>query len=323
MCTADLLLRSREAAADTGGKTGNKNPAHRPKFARFLVHVELVGAYAGKLQTCTARKLRQGGFVPPNAAASRLWPYPTGKGRTLAITPSQLAVAAEALNRHPGLSATARRVGLELLNHVNRTTGTAWPSEARMAEALSLSARSIRRAKAELAALGLITWQRRGTSKAGRTNLYSLAWDALLSLAARIKAKVKDAATAARNRLRTIPAAAPPPTSNHSNGGPRTFVDRTKVAAYLSQGFKFSSGKGFWKAPDTPQGQHLTDQQLDGKAQARVYEALRQLGQAALAQFLARPDAAQLEAAAIKAERYSQGTALAFLAAQLRHEVTA
>lgn len=241
----------------------------------------------------------------------------------MAITPSQLAIAAEALNRHPDLSATARRVGLELLNHINRATGTAWPSEARMAEALSLSARSIRRAKAELAALGLITWQRRGTSKAGRTNLYRLAWEALLSLAARIKAKVRDAARAARNRLRTPPAAPPPPIPKPSNGGPRTFVDRPKLSAYLSQGLKFSNGKGFWKAPGTPQGQALTDQQLDGRAQARVYEALRQLGQAALAQFLARPDAAQLEAEAIKAERYSKGTALAFLAARLRHEVTA
>ena len=242
----------------------------------------------------------------------------------MAITPSQLAIAAEALNRHPGLSATARRVGLELLNHVNRATGTAWPSEARMATALGISERSIRRAKAELAALGLLTWQRRGTSKAGRTNLYRLAWEALLSLAARIKTKVKDAATAARNRLRKPPAtSSPPPISKPSNGGPRTFVERTKLSAYLSQGFKFSSGKGFWKAPGTHQGQALTDQQLDGRAQARVYEALRQLGQAALAQFLARPDAAQLEAAAIKAERYSQGTALAYLAAQLRHEVTA
>ena len=102
-----------------------------------------------------------------------------------------------ALNRHPDLSATARRVALELLNHINRATGTAWPSEARMAEALSITTRSIRRAKAELAALGLLTWQRRGTSKAGRTNVYRLALAALLSLATRIKAKVKAAATAA------------------------------------------------------------------------------------------------------------------------------
>ena len=249
--------------------------------------------------------------------------YPLGKGHELAITPKHIAVAAEALNRHPDLSATARRVALELLNHINRATGTAWPSEARMAEALSLNARSIRRAKAELAALGLLTWQRRGTSKAGRTNVYRLAWEALLNLATRIKAKVKAAASAARNRLRTPPAPPRPPNPKSSNGGPRTFVDRTKLSAYLSQGFKISSGKGFWPAPGTPQGQQLTNQQLDGRAQGRVYAALQQLGHAALAQFLARPDAAQLEAAAIKAERYNEGTALAYLAAQLRHEVTA
>lgn len=241
----------------------------------------------------------------------------------MAITPSQIAIAAEALNRHPDLSATARRVALELLGYADRETGLAWPSEARMATALGLTDRSVRRAKVELHALGLLTWVRRGTSRKGRTPLYRLAWDRLLSLAATIKAKVKAAASAARNRLRTPSAAPPPPIPKPSNGAARTFVDRTKLSAYLSQGFKISTGKGFWKAPGTPQGQHLTDQQLDAKAQARVYDALRQLGQTVLTQFIARPDAAQLEAAAIKAERYSQGSALAFLAAQLRHEVTA
>lgn len=241
----------------------------------------------------------------------------------MAITPQQIAIAAEALNRHPDLSATARRVALELLNNIQRDTGLAWPSEARMAAALDISARSIRRAKAELAALGLLSWQRRGTSWKGRTPVYALAWDKLLSLARTFKAKVKAAATAARNRLRKAPAAHRPPVSKAPNNGPQTSVERTNVAAYLTQCFNFSSGKGFWKAPGTPQGQALTDKQLNSGAQERVYAALRQLGQDALGQFLARPDAAQLEAAAIKAERYSKGTALAFLAAQLRHEVTA
>jgi hypothetical protein len=241
----------------------------------------------------------------------------------LAITPQQIAIAAEALNRHPDLSATARRVGIELLNHADRTTGTAWPSEARMAEALGLTDRSIRRAKAELAALGLLTWQRRGTSKAGRTNLYTLAWDALLSLAARIKAQLKAAASAARKRLGTPSTAPPPPVHKPSKNAARTFVDRTKASAYLTQLRFMVGGKVAGTAPAKPQGQILTDQQLDGRAQARVYDALRQLGQAALTQFLARPDAAQLEAAAIKAERYNKGSALTFLADRLRHEVTA
>lgn len=241
----------------------------------------------------------------------------------MAITSQQIAIAAEALNRLPDLSAIARRVGIELLNHADRETGEAWPSEARLATALGITDRSIRRAKAELAALGLLTWQRRGTSKQGRTNLYRLAWERLLSLAATIKARVQAAAKAARNRFKPRPTASPPPVHKPSKTGPQTFVDRTKVSAYLTQCFKFSGGKGGWKAPGVPQGQHLTDQQLDAKAQARVYEALNRLGQTIMAQFLARPDAAQLEAAAIKVERYSPGTGLTFLADRLRHEVTA
>jgi Helix-turn-helix domain len=241
----------------------------------------------------------------------------------VAISPTQIATAAEAINRHPELSGTARRVALELLNHADRTTGKAWPSEARLATALGVTDRSIRRAKVELAEHGLLTWQRRGTSKAGRTNLYALAWDVLLSLAASIKAKVKAAAIAARKRLR-VPSGVPQaPVHKPSNGASHPFVDRTKASAYLTQ-FRFMvGGKVAGTPPTKPQGQVLTDQQLDGRAQARVYDALRQLGQAALAQFLARPDAADLEAAAIKAERYNKGSALAFLAERLRHEVTA
>lgn len=241
----------------------------------------------------------------------------------MAISPTQIAIAAEAINRHPALSGTARRVALELLNHADRTTGKAWPSEARLATALGVSDRSIRRAKVELAAHGLITWQRRGTCKAGRTNLYKLAWDVLLSLAASIKAKVKAAAIAARQRLRAPSSAPPQPVHKLSKDAPRPFVDRTKASAYLTQLKFMVGGKVAGMAPAKPQGQILSDQQLDGRAQARVYDALRQLGQAALAQFLARPDAADLEAAAIKAERYNKGSALAFLADRLRHEVTA
>jgi hypothetical protein len=259
------------------------------------------------------------GVLDPLTPHFRLWPYPLGKGRKLAITPSQIAIAAEALNRHPDLSATARRVALELLNCIKRDTGLAWPSEARMATALGISDRSIRRAKVELAALGLLTWVRRGTSRKGRTPLYALAWDKLLSLAAAFKAKVKAAASAARNRLRMPSPAHRTPVSKTPNNGPRTFVDRTKVSAYLSQCFNISSGKGFWRAPGTPQGQHLTSQQLDAKAQARVYDALKALGTAALGQFLSHPDAAQLEAEAIRAERFNPNNGHSGLAVIAAH----
>jgi hypothetical protein len=158
-----------------------------------------------------------------------------------------------------------------------------------------------------------------------------------------VKAKAGDMLAAAREARRAAHAAAreardrlkatsPAPVLKPSENGPRPIPDRTFCPRIPSMDvnihkrgglLNFASKAGFWKAPGTPKGQALTDQQLDAKAQARVYEALRQLGQAALAQFLDRSDAAQLEAAAIRAERYQQGTALAFLAAQLRHEVTA
>jgi hypothetical protein len=134
------------------------------------------------------------------------------------------------------------------------------------------------------------------------------------------------AAKEARDRIR---ASSPPPATKPATG-PRPIPDRTfcpRIPSYVNIPIggmlNLASKAGFWRAPGTPQGQALTDRQLDTKAQARVYDALRHLGQTALAQFLARPDAAQLEADAIKAERYNQGTALAFLAARLRHEVTA
>lgn len=229
------------------------------------------------------------------------------------ITPQQIAIAREAINRLPDLSASARRVAHELLNHVNRETGFAWPSEARMATALDLSIRSIERAKAQLRDLGLLTWQRRGTNKRGRTNLYSFAWSALLGIAANITAKVKAAASAARNKLSTV-------VSKTRENASRRFVDATRVASYLHQGFNLKGGKGVGLAHVKPQRQILSDQQLDAKAQARIYDALKALGHSAMAQFFNHPNAAQLEAEAIRAERYApaQGrTGLAIIAGGL------
>lgn len=232
------------------------------------------------------------------------------------ITPQQIAIAAQALNRHTGISDTARRVAQELLSATNRETGTAWPSEVGMAKALGISDRSIRRAKAELRAHGLLTWFRRGTNKRGRTNVYMLVWEKLLSLGARIKATLKAARAAATRRLRHPVMLVSKPREK----APRPAVDRTSGVLQSSPD-DFSNHKmGERKVATKPQGQVLTDQQLDNRAYTRISEALRHLGQAALAQFYAHPDAEQLQAKAIKAERYSpaQGrTGLAVIAAHL------
>lgn len=230
----------------------------------------------------------------------------------MAISSTIIAKAAEALNRHPDLSPAARRVGLELLNHIDRRTGLAWPSEARMAEALGYDARTIRRGKAELDAAGLVSWVQRGTSKRGRTPLYAIAWDLLLNLAAIIKTKVRAAWAKAKGKA--SPATMPPPVLKPRNNGHRSFVGRTFSAAYLSGCINTSSRGGWWKAPGTPQGQHLTDQQLDRRAASRIWEALQRLAPVQLAEFIARPDADAIQDQATRAERYRPGTGLAVLA---------
>ena len=232
------------------------------------------------------------------------------------ITPRQIAIAAQALNRHTTISDTARRVAQELLSATNRDTGTAWPSEEGMAKALGISDRSIRRAKAELRAHGLLTWQRRGTNRRGRTNVYMLAWDFLLNLGARIKATLEAARAAATRRMRRPVMSFSKPREN----APRPAVDRTSGVLQSSPDDYSNHRMGERKVATKPQGQVLTDQQLDNRAYTRISEALRHLGQSVIAQFYAHPDAEQLQADAIKAERYKPNkgyTGLAVIAARL------
>ena len=271
------------------------------------------------------------------------------------------AKAAAALRTTRELPKSARLLGHEFLARADRQTGISSPSIASLAEALGFHERTVRRGIAALVAHGFLLVIKRGGQLTDEYHLLvgklaaladgiaaqvqticTAAARAAAAARAHVKAKTGnileaaraarraayDAAREARDRVKAS-ASAPvskTPENKHRPIPDRTFCPRTSsmnINIHKGGFLNFASKAGFWKAPGTPQGQALTDQQLDGKAQARVYEALRQLGQAALAQFLARPDASQLEAAAIKAERYSQGTALAYLAAQLRHEVTA
>lgn len=272
------------------------------------------------------------------------------------------AKAAAGLRTSRDLSATARLVGLELFARADKRTGMAAAvSIASLAEAVGACERHVRRCIAQLAQHGFLIVIKRGGHLPDDYHLLvgklaalgeaiarqvqavcTVAARAARAARAHVKAKAGDMLAAAREARRAAHAAAreardklkatsPAPVLKPSENGPRPIPDRTfcpripsmDVTIHKRGLLNIASKAGFWKAPGTPQGQALTDQQLDAKAQARVYEALRQLGQAALAQFLDRPDAAQLEAAAIKAERYNKGSALAFLAAQLRHEVTA
>ena len=210
------------------------------------------------------------------------------------ITARQKAQAAEALIRHPDLTPAARRVGLELLNYADRRTGISWPSESRMAEALGVDPRTIRRGKAALRAAGLLTWEQRGYH---RTPIYRLLWDRLVQLAATIKARVQTACKAARTAISTAKPSTSPPTSKPAGEVPALSTGRTFSPTYLTQ-------QGFRRAGEGRQGQILTDAQLVAKASSRFWAALQALGPQIMAQFISHPQADTLQAQAIHAERF-------------------
>lgn len=213
------------------------------------------------------------------------------------LTARQKAQAAEALIRHPDLTPAARRVGLELLNHADRRTGISWPSEARMAEALGVDPRTIRRGKASLRAAGLLTWEQRGGH---RTPIYRLLWDRLVQLAAAIKVRVQTACKAARTAITTATPSTLPPTSKPAGDGPRRFLGRTFSPAYPTH-------QGLKKMGEGKQGgnrQILTDAQLVARASSSFWTALQQLGPHLMAQFIAHPQATAFQEQAIHAERF-------------------
>lgn len=215
------------------------------------------------------------------------------------LTSRQKAQAAEALIRHPDLTPAARRVGLELLNYADRKSGVSWPSEARMAEALGVDARTVRRGKAALRAAGLLSWKQRGRHK---TPIYKLAWDRLVELAAAIKNRVQHVCQAAHKARQDAKIETAPAFSKPRENSASLSVDRTFLPAYPThQGLKRALEEGSWRRP----AQTLTDEQLIAKASARFWTALQSLGPQIVAEFISHPRANELQDAAIRAERYS------------------
>jgi len=207
-----------------------------------------------------------------------------------AVTAQEIAVACEALNRAPGLSPLARRLGIELVNHVDRATGTAWPSEARLAAALDVTTRAIRKAKTQLKAHGFLTWQQRGRHRQ-RTPLYKIAWNLLRDIAAGIKAKLKAAAEKFKR----------PDKQREINLG------RNGCSSYLTQAKDLIGGLAKSAIQKRSQPSSENPALLNQRAQGRFYSILSALPPATYAQLLQTmtPD---MEAQAIKAERYSPGT---------------
>ena len=263
------------------------------------------------------------------------------------------AKAAAGLRTSRDLTATARLVGLELFARADKRTGLAAAvSIASIAEAVGACERHVRRCIAALAQHGFLIVIKRGghlpddyhllvgklaalgeavaaqvqavctvaarAAAAARAHVKARA-GGVLEAAREARRAAYDAAREARDRLRSTSS---PPAPKPAETGPRPIPDRTfcpripsmKINLHKRGLLNIASQAGFWKAPSTPQGQVLTSQQLDAKAHARISEALRQLGQAALAQFYAHPDAAQLEAEAVKAERFNPNNGLTGLA---------
>lgn len=268
------------------------------------------------------------------------------------------AKAAAGLRTSRDLPKTARLLGLEFLARADKRTGMCAASIASLAEAVGCCERTVRRSIVALVDFGILQVIKRGGHLPDEYHLLigklaalgeaigtqiqavcTVAARAARAARAHVKAKTGNILEAAREARRAAHAAAQEarerfrassshPVSKTPENGLAANLDRTFCPRIPSRYVNIpirgilnaASKAGFWKAPGTPQGQALTSQQLDAKAHARVSEALRQLGQAALVQFYAHPDAAQLEAEAIKAERYSPNkglTGLAIIAARI------
>lgn len=216
----------------------------------------------------------------------------------MAVTARDIARANEALNRHEGLTPAARRVGAEIINHIDRRTGKAWPSEVRLAEALGYTTRTIRRAKAELARLGFLAWRRRGPH---RTPVYTIAWATLAGIARTLKERLRAATAKFRRKPVTAAGSSVPVEKRHH--------DRTFAPAYLAQ--SFSSGGGVRKTATV-----LPESLLNSRAHSRLWMAINGLEAALRGQLVDRMTET-IEAEAVKAERYRPGSGLQTLAGLL------
>jgi hypothetical protein len=116
-----------------------------------------------------------------------------------AVSRQEMALARQVFNRLPKLSPTARRVGLELLDHVNVRTLRCDPGETRLALLLSVSVRAVRKAKKEIAGMDLISWEPHGGIRF--TSSYKFKWAELRHHAEAIQ-RTADAAMRARRENR-------------------------------------------------------------------------------------------------------------------------
>lgn len=85
--------------------------------------------------------------------------------------------AVDAFNCVAGITAAARRVGIELILVMDSRTFACFPSESRIAVKLGLSERAVQKAKAELLRAGLVTWSNKGGPR--HISRYEFNWELL------------------------------------------------------------------------------------------------------------------------------------------------
>lgn len=213
-----------------------------------------------------------------------------------AITPKDRALCREAIMRTPGLPSAAKSVAYELIGHAS-DKGEVWLSEARLAEIVGVTTRTVRAAKTLLKKLGFITWRQRGRHQ---TPLYQIAWNRLKALAAIIKRRVARAAMPYRK-----------PQS------PQPQPERKRTSAYLSPIGKVLKNvvekagqmhKCTTAAVLKPQKiEPEADLLLNQRAHSRLQSALMAIREPYGGQIRARITE-PMEAQAVKAERNAPGT---------------
>jgi hypothetical protein len=90
-----------------------------------------------------------------------------------AVTPAQKMSWLNTLCKEPLISATEFRIAYQLANHINNSSGKAWPGKQRLSETTCTSIRTVQRSIGKLVGLGFVTRSQRR----GRSSLYELALD--------------------------------------------------------------------------------------------------------------------------------------------------
>jgi DNA-binding transcriptional ArsR family regulator len=217
-----------------------------------------------------------------------------------AVTSKDIAIAAEAINRHRGLTPSARRVGLEILQGMDKRTATTWRSVRGIATRLDLAQSTIGYALRLLRDLGLIDTRAKGS----KGLLFRISWSSLKRTAAMIKRSVaQKMGRHLKKQALVEPQERQPSRQSRGEALPPVKIYR---------------GVGGGGAHRPPSQSRVPDQVLDQKAHGRLWQAIRGFGVELVTAVMMRDDAAELEAQAVRAERYRPGSGLGVVVERLR-----